>query len=107
MSKLRFSLVPALLVATATLSAGLPARAADDVWAQRDAAVAKAVEFLSTKQTDEGAFTPQAGPAVTALVVTGLLQNGRTPDDPMVAKSLAYLQKFAQADGGIYLTDSN
>jgi squalene-hopene/tetraprenyl-beta-curcumene cyclase len=107
MSMIRWWLVAGLTVATATGFRVLPATAADDVWAARDAAVAKAVDFLSRQQTEEGAFTPQAGPAVTALVVTGLLQNGRSPDDPLVAKSLAYLKKFLQADGGIYLTDSN
>jgi squalene-hopene/tetraprenyl-beta-curcumene cyclase len=107
MSMLRLALVLGFISSTCLGLQGARPAAGADVWADRDAAVAKAVEFLSKAQTEEGAYTPQAGPAVTALVVTGLLQNGRTPDDPMVAKSLTYLQKFAQADGGIYLADSN
>ena len=75
--------------------------------AQRDAAVAKAVDFLAKKQSPEGAFTPQAGPAVTALVTTGLLQNGRSVDDPVVAKALKYLETFVQKDGGVYKPDSH
>jgi hypothetical protein len=105
MSMIRWVL--GLLVGTVAGLQVLPAAAADDVWAQREAAVAKAVDFLSKQQTPEGAFTAQAGPAVTALVTTGLLANGRTPDDPMVAKSLAYLQTFCRPDGGIYLAESN
>lgn len=95
-----------LIVVVAGLST--PAAGADpELWQKRDAAVARAVEYLAKNQTPEGAFTPQAGPAVTALVVTGLLHNGRTVDDPMIAKSLKYLQTFVQEDGGIYLKDSN
>ncbi len=42
------------------------------------------------------------GPGVTAVVATGLMRSGLGPDDPAVAKSLKYLEKFVQADGGIY-----
>jgi hypothetical protein len=63
----------------------------------------KAIEFLRTKgQESSGAFTEKSGPAVTALVVTGLLENGRSPSEPFIAKSLKYLESFAQPDGGIY-----
>src|SRR5690349_6978199 len=87
---------------------GASARAADaELWTRRDAAVARGVEFLAKAQSPEGAFTPQAGPAITSLVTMGLLQNGRTPDDPMVAKALAYLEKFVQKDGGIYSPGSD
>jgi squalene-hopene/tetraprenyl-beta-curcumene cyclase len=46
------------------------------------------------------------GPGVTALVTTGVLKNGRPPQDPLVAKSLEYLQQFVQPDGGIYQAGS-
>ena len=66
-------------------------------------AVAKAIEFLRVKgQADDGSFSSAAGPAVTALVTTGVLKNGRTPSDPVVAKALKYLAGFVQPDGGIY-----
>ena len=86
-----------------------PAARAEDaaLWSKRDAAVAKAAEFLTKAQSPEGAFTPAAGPAVTALVTAGLLKNGRTAEDPVVAKALKYLEGFVQADGGIYLPESN
>ncbi|MFO0899180.1 MAG: prenyltransferase/squalene oxidase repeat-containing protein [Pirellulales bacterium] len=68
-----------------------------------DEMVAKAVEFLSTKgQADDGSFSQQASPAVTAIVVESLLKQGRSPDDPVVAKGLKYLEGLAQPDGGIY-----
>jgi squalene-hopene/tetraprenyl-beta-curcumene cyclase len=36
------------------------------------------------------------------VVATGILRNGRSPDDPAVAGSLKYLEGFIQPDGGIY-----
>lgn len=64
--------------------------------------VAKAVNFLKKSQAEDGSFSSRAGIGVTALVTTGLLRNGRSPDEPVVAKSLAYLQKQVKPDGGIY-----
>ena len=66
-------------------------------------AVDKAIEYLTTKGQDaDGSFTAPAGPGVTAIVVTGILSQGRSPDDPVVAKGLQYLEKFIRPDGGIY-----
>ena len=67
-----------------------------------DAMVAKAIGYLAKAQSPEGAFSPRSGVGVTALVTTGLLRNGRSPDDPLVARSLKYLESFVQPDGGIY-----
>ncbi|MBL9122129.1 MAG: terpene cyclase/mutase family protein [Planctomycetaceae bacterium] len=64
--------------------------------------VARGVEFLAKAQGADGSFSPQAGPAVTALVTAALLKSGRTPSDPVVAKSLKFLEGFVQPDGGIY-----
>ena len=69
--------------------------------------VEKAIAFLTTKgQAADGSFNAAAGPGVTALVASGLLRNGRSPDDPLVAKSLKYLETFAREDGGIYANES-
>jgi squalene-hopene/tetraprenyl-beta-curcumene cyclase len=70
--------------------------------AKIDALVAKAIDYLTKAQSPEGAFSSRAGVGVTALVTTGLLRNGRSPDDPLVARSLKYLEGFVQPDGGIY-----
>ncbi len=70
-------------------------------------AVSKAIEFLRKKgQAEDGSFSKQAGPAVTALVATAVLRHGRSPEDPLVAKSLAYLKGFVREDGGIYSSGS-
>src|SRR3989304_3716614 len=70
-------------------------------------AVDRAIQFLLSKgQSPDGAFTPEAGPGVTAVVAAGILRHGRGAHDPAVAKSLKYLEGFVQADGGIYAQDS-
>jgi squalene-hopene/tetraprenyl-beta-curcumene cyclase len=67
---------------------------------------AKAIKFLATQQAEDGSYSRQAGPAVTALVTTAILKHGRTPQDPVVAKGLEYLEQFVHDDGGIYQPDS-
>ncbi len=69
--------------------------------------VERAVNYLQTKgQGADGSFSPQVGPAVTAIVVTGLIGNGRSLEDPTVRKGLDYLTGFVRDDGGIYAEGS-
>jgi squalene-hopene/tetraprenyl-beta-curcumene cyclase len=69
--------------------------------------VDRAIEFLLGKgQAANGSFSAEAGPGVTAVVTAGILQHGRSADDPAVAKSLKYLEGFVQPDGGIYAKES-
>lgn len=100
------ALLSAALVASSAIAA--PVRSN-----QRDAGPSladvsrKAIDFLRHKgQAEDGSFSRQAGPAVTALVATSLLRNGLSPNDPLVAKSLKYLEGFVHEDGGIYRPDS-
>jgi squalene-hopene/tetraprenyl-beta-curcumene cyclase len=70
------------------------------------AVVEKAAAYLKAHQSEDGSFSARKmGPGVTALVVVALLQNGFTPDDPVVAKALKYLEAQVQKDGGIYAGD--
>lgn len=63
----------------------------------------KATAFLKTRQNDDGSFAPKlGGPGVSALVAAGLIRNGKTTDDPLVAKTMGYLEKKIKKDGGIY-----
>jgi squalene-hopene/tetraprenyl-beta-curcumene cyclase len=72
-----------------------------------DDAVNKAVEYFRTKgQAADGSFSAESSPAITALVTTAILRAGRTVDDPLVAKSLKYLEKLVHDDGGIYVEGS-
>jgi len=91
-----------LLAATAViLSLSATTQADENAHAK---AVAKAINYLrTTGQAADGSFSKQVGPAVTAICVTAIMQNGRSPDDPVVAKGLKYLEKFVAADGGIHM----
>jgi len=64
--------------------------------------VDRAVQFLQTAQAPDGSFSSYAGPGVTCLVTTALLRNGRTLNDPMVARALKYLEGMIRPDGGVY-----
>ena len=72
-----------------------------------EAMVAKAVAYLRTSgQAKDGSFSRHAGPGVTALVTTGLLRHGSSPDGPLVSRSLKYLESFVQPSGGIHDPES-
>jgi len=74
---------------------------------QYEQVVSKAIEYLRTKgQAADGSYSAEVSPAVTALVTTAVLRTGRTADDPLVAKSLKYLEGFVRPDGGIYAENS-
>lgn len=71
--------------------------------AARPASVDKALEWLKTQgQAADGTFSVEAGPGVTALVLTAMLRHGLTLDDPSVAKGFRALETFVKADGGVY-----
>ena len=64
--------------------------------------VDRGVAFLAARQDEDGSYSKATGTGVTSLATTALLRNGRTPSDPLVAKSLAFLQTQVKDDGGIY-----
>lgn len=75
--------------------------------AQRRELLDRAVLYCRTiGQAEDGSFSREKGPAITAIVAAGLLRNGVPATDPVVAKSLDYLQGFVQSDGGVYQTGS-
>jgi squalene-hopene/tetraprenyl-beta-curcumene cyclase len=73
-------------------------RAADD-W---DAVVGKAIAYLKAAQNADGSWgTPPRNRGVTGIVITGLLQTGKvTPDDPVVAKGLKYIESLVNPKAG-------
>src|SRR5438309_517740 len=105
MTQLRFGLVVSIVCSLIFATVQPPiARAVDETTAKKyEQMVDKAIAFLATKeQSDDGSFNAAAGPAVTALVTTAILRHGRSPDDPVVAKALKYVERFVREDGGIY-----
>jgi hypothetical protein len=64
--------------------------------------VGPAMAFLDAAQADDGSFSNEQGPGVTALVAAAMMRHGRSPSDPTVAKSLKYLEGFVHGNGGIF-----
>ncbi len=88
--------------ARAAVAPATPAPAAAvDRQAYRQA-LGRAIAFLRTAQAPDGSYASFAGPGVTAVVTTGLLRNDVGVDDPLVARSLKYLEGMVRPDGGIY-----
>lgn len=67
----------------------------------------KAINYLRTKQSDDGSWTSPSAPGISGLIVEALLRSGVAVDDPMIQKSLKHLESFIQPDGGIYFAKSN
>lgn len=67
-----------------------------------DDGIGRAAEFLRQTQADDGSFSASSGPGVTAIVATALMRSGLTANDPLVARSMEYLQVHLHDDGGIY-----
>ncbi len=68
--------------------------------------ISNAVKYLESNQAEDGSYSSFAGPGVTALVTTSLLRTGRTTKDPLIAKSLKYLEGFVQKSGGIHMPNT-
>lgn len=96
-----------LIVATIGATIGAPltfAAGADD--AHHDKAqqsITRGVAYLRQTQNEDGSWSPQPGPAVTALVMTALLdQPDVGADDLAVTRALAYILSKQKDNGGIY-----
>ena len=101
--RIAFPIVAAIFSSAGFRLAADESMASDAAYAK---AVDKAVEFCKTDQAADGSYAAKNGPGVTAVVATGLLRHGRTPNDPLVAKSLKYLEGFVQPDGAVSLKTS-
>src|SRR5262249_8370200 len=63
----------------------------------------KAAAFFKQRQGEDGSFSAKlGGPGISALVAAGLIRNGVSPQEPVVARTLADLEKRVQQDGGVY-----
>jgi squalene-hopene/tetraprenyl-beta-curcumene cyclase len=90
-----------LMVVADTVRAADPGRGPDPK--QLKEVVDRGLKYLREKQGPDGSFSPKiAGPGVSALVVAAAIRNGVPPDDPLIAKTLAFIVKNVKDDGGIY-----
>jgi squalene-hopene/tetraprenyl-beta-curcumene cyclase len=101
---LRFVRLTATVPLAAVLTCAEPTvRAAEPTDGEIQATVKKAAAFLKTRQNEDGGFAPRyGGPGISALIAAGLIRNGYSRDDPLVAKTLGYLEKKVKKDGGVY-----
>src|SRR5436309_13464792 len=94
------TLLTAALVAFAAQAGG---PAAEPTAKEAQPIIDKALAFFKTQQAADGSFSAQrVGPGITAVVVAALLRNGQSPNEPVIAKALKYLEKNVQDNGGIY-----
>lgn len=80
-----------------------PAFALDDAhWQKANKTIEKAIAYLRAHQDKDGSWTPRPGPAVTGLVVRGMLQRPNIgPDDPAVSKGIGYILSKVKPSGAI------
>ncbi len=102
-----------IVITSLVLLAAAPALADDspkngvDQAAYRQA-VSKAIDYLRNKgAAEDGSYSSFAGIGPTALITTAMLRHRQPADAPHIARSLEYLKKFVQEDGGIYPPGSN
>ena len=91
-----------VLSATAAVAADQSAAPSSDAKTYAET-VSRAIAFLQKTQAPDGSYFAASRPGVTAVVTTAIMRHGRTPNDPLVAKSLKYLEGFVQPDGAISL----
>ena len=62
------------------------------------------IEYLRKAQAEDGSFSasPRVGIGPTLVVTLGLLRSGMKLEDPLLDKSLKYLEKSIRPDGGVY-----
>ena len=100
-------LMTALLVTTMLTSAASAQEEMDKTLYQQT--VSQGVTFLLEKGQDpqDGSFSKQLGPAVTALCVSALLENGVPVSHEKIQRALKYVESFVRPNGGIYAPKSN
>lgn len=86
------------------IAAPVQAQNHDATIKKADESIAKAIDFLKSKQAEDGSWmaNPKFGAtkaSITGLITAGLLRNGMSPDDPMIQKAVAYTLKHQQEDG--------
>ncbi|HEX6962888.1 MAG TPA: prenyltransferase/squalene oxidase repeat-containing protein, partial [Lacipirellula sp.] len=102
----RLAMLSLVLFLTAAFTSPSLAAATEGEKLQASQLVDRGISYLTAAQADDGSFSKQVGPGITALVAAAILENGRSPSDPVVAKALKYVESHVQPDGGIYAKGS-
>lgn len=94
--------LPGTTIVTAAVLGTSAAKENEDN-AVKQKVVQKGLDYLrKSGQASDGTFSIQAGPGVTALVLTAMLRHQVNLADPSLAKGLKALEGFVKPDGGIY-----
>jgi squalene-hopene/tetraprenyl-beta-curcumene cyclase len=100
-----------LICAALFVASANPIRAANESTTSKidrakvTSSINRAADYLKQAQAEDGSFSSH--PGITAIAGAALLRSGRTPQDPVVARVLKYLEGNVQDDGGIYQKGSN
>ncbi len=65
-----------------------------------DKPLGKGLNYLLAHQNPNGSWVPQVGPAVTALVVKGLIQAGYSPNFKPIVRAMHFIESTRGPDGG-------
>lgn len=101
----------AMLVGAVFAATSLPAQdvsqptTGDDVQLRKTAQAG--VQFLLQSQADDGSFSKQISPAVTAMCLQALLEHDVPVNDQRIQKGLRFVESMIRDDGGIYAENSN
>lgn len=105
------TMVLCLVVGTHVLAFEKPpaeARLPDELRSRVQQSIDRALAFLRSAQGKDGGWTEQFGPAVTAIVAEGFVQDrNHGPDHSVVKRALTHVARFEQSDGGIYEQKQN
>ena len=74
--------------------------------AETQLAIEQALNYLVAGQREDGSWAAfdQSHPAITAMVVKAIVQDPRFgPTHPAAVRGVAFVQRFVQSDGGIYV----
>ncbi|WP_428390029.1 hypothetical protein [Mucisphaera sp.] len=92
-----------LLAVVALVISHVGVMRADALAEEVDAAIERGLGYLIERQAEDGAWTREPGPAVTAMVLEVLLaEEGYGIEHPASEKALAYVLSFVREDGGIH-----
>ena len=96
-----------IMVARTTMAGEALGKSEASSASEREAMIAKAVAYLrDVGQMEDGSFSSKTGPGITGLIAAGLLAVDLPTSDPVVAKSLKYLEGIRREDGGYYAPQS-
>ena len=102
----RYTVFVIAVVATAMPDAGLNARQPagrgrnQDPNGARKNAIDKAIAYFKSHQANDGTWSKAASPGITGIVLSAMLRNGVSPDDPTVAKGLKFIESLADPKTG-------